>query len=106
MQTSVMPPREVVVRRIGVVSVGKIYGAMSAAIGLLIGIGFALASMVGAGLSDADGSAVFGAIFGVGSIVFFPLLYGAMGFLGGMLGAALYNVFAGMVGGVSVQLEG
>ena len=106
MQTSVVPPREVVVRQIGVVSVGKIYGAISAAIGLLVGIGFALASMVGLGLAGEDGSAVFGAVFGVGSIVFFPLLYGAMGFVGGMLGALLYNVFAGMVGGVSVQLEG
>ena len=106
MQTSVVPPREVVVRQIGVVSVGKIYGAISAAIGLVIGIFFALASMVGAGLSGEDGSAIFGAFFGVGAIVLFPVLYGVMGFLGGMLGAALYNVFAGMVGGVSVQLEG
>jgi hypothetical protein len=106
MQTTGLAPRDVVVRRIGVVSVGKIYGAISAAIGLLIGLFFALASMVGAGLSGEDGSTIFGALFGVGAIVFFPVLYGAMGFLGGLLGAALYNVFAGMVGGVSIQLEG
>ena len=105
METAVMPPRDVIVRRVGVVSVGKIYGAISAAIGFLIGLVFALLSMVGAGLSGQDG-AVFGALFGVGSIVLFPLLYGAMGFLGGMLGAALYNVFAGAVGGVRVELEG
>lgn len=103
MQPGLMHPRTVVIRRVGVVSVGKIYGAISAAIGLLVGIGFALLSMVGAGLSGEDG-AMFGAMFGVGSVVLFPLLYGAMGFLGGMLGAALYNVFAGAVGGVSLEL--
>lgn len=103
MQPGAVHPRNVVVRRIGVVSVGKVYGAISAAIGLLIGIAFALASMVGAGLSGDDG-AMFGAVFGVGAIVLFPLIYGVMGFLGGMLGAALYNVFAGAVGGVSVEL--
>jgi hypothetical protein len=98
-----MQPRNVVVRRIGVVSVGKIYGAISAAIGLLVGMAFAIASTVGAGLSGDEG-AVFGAFFGFGAIVLFPIVYGVMGFLGGMLGAALYNVFAGAVGGVSVEL--
>lgn len=111
MVMSGMPTRELVVRRIGVLSAGKVYGAISAAFGLLIGIFFALASMVGAGLGIADadaaaGGAIVGAFFGIGALVFLPLLYGVMGFVGGMLGAVLYNVFAGMVGGVSVELEG
>ena len=105
MQPGVIQTRHLVLRRIGVISVGKIYGAMSATIGFFIGIVFALASMVGAGLGGQD-NAIFGALFGAGSIVLFPLLYGAMGFLGGMLGAALYNLFAGAVGGVSLELEG
>lgn len=105
MQPGVIQTRRFVLRRIGVVSVGKIYGAISAAVGFLIGIVVALGSMVGAGLSGQD-NAIFGALFGAGSIVIFPLLYGAMGFLGGMLGAALYNLFAGAVGGVTIELEG
>jgi hypothetical protein len=98
--------REVVVRRLGVISVGRIYGAIMAAVGLLIGFFFALASLVGAGLAAREGSGALGALFGVGAIVLFPLLYGAMGFVGGVMGAAFYNLFAGMVGGVSVELEG
>lgn len=106
MHPGTLPPRHVVVRQIGVISVGKIYGAISAAFGLLIGVFFGLASMVGAGLSGDEGGAFIGTIFGAGAIIFLPIMYGIMGFIGGVIGAALYNVFAGMVGGVSLELEG
>jgi hypothetical protein len=32
-------------------------------------------------------------------------MYGVMGLIGGALGAVLYNVFAGMVGGVDLEIE-
>lgn len=105
MEISAVPGREVVVKRVGVLSVGRIYAAISAAVGLLLGIGVALSAMVGIGLNGQEGGAFLGAAFGVGAIVFAPILYGAIGFIGGMFGALLYNVFAGMVGGVSVELQ-
>ena len=106
MQMSVSPDRrEVVVKKIGVLSAAKMYGAIAAAFGILIGCMFAVAGMIGAGFAPEEGSALFGAMFGVGAIILLPLIYGVMGFVSGAIGAALYNLFAAMVGGVSLELE-
>jgi hypothetical protein len=48
---------------------------------------------------------MFAPIFGVGAVVIMPILYGIMGAIGGAIGAILYNVFAGMVGGVALNIE-
>ena len=34
-----------------------------------------------------------------------PVIYGVMGVVGGAIGAALYNLVAGWVGGIEVELE-
>lgn len=94
-----------IVKKVGVVSVAKIYGAISAAMGLIFGIFFALASVVGAGLADTGQGAFLGPLLGVGAVVALPIFYGCAGFVGGAVGAALYNVFAGMVGGVRLEME-
>ena len=94
-----------VVKSVGVMSVAKIYGAISAAIGLLIGCVFALVAIVGGSVAQGGEAGFLGPLFGVGAIVFAPIFYGIMGLIGGALGAVLYNVFAGMVGGVSVEVE-
>jgi hypothetical protein len=94
-----------VVKSVGVVSVGKMYGAISAAMGLLFGIGIALFSVLGAGLADSTQSAILGPVLGIGAVIVLPIFYGVLGFIGGVIGAALYNVFAAMVGGVEIQTE-
>jgi hypothetical protein len=98
-----------VIRRVGVLSVAKLQGALYALIGLILGAVFALFSLFGTALSSAmgagsNGNSMFGAFFGVGAIILFPILYGLLGFVGGLLVAALYNLVAGMVGGVEVEL--
>ena len=50
------------------------------------------------------GGHAFGALFGVGAIIFFPVLYGVLGFIGSLIVAAIYNVLASAVGGVEVEL--
>jgi len=94
-----------VVKSIGVVSVAKMYGAICAAAGLLIGILFALASVVGAGLAESSEVGFLGPMLGAGAVVALPIVYGIMGFIAGAIGAVLYNVFAGMVGGVRIEVE-
>jgi hypothetical protein len=95
-----------VIRRIGVWSLARIYGVISATIGLLIGLFLALFSLAGAGLAnDPDGPAWLMPIFGVGAIVVLPLFYGVMGVVSGAISAAIYNLFAGMVGGISIEVE-
>lgn len=94
-----------IVKSVGVGSVAKIYGAISAGIGLLIGLCFALASMVGAGFAESREVSLFGPMLGVGAVVALPIFYGVMGLIGGAISAVLYNLFAGMVGGVRLDLE-
>jgi hypothetical protein len=43
--------------------------------------------------------------FSVGFALFFPVLYGVIGFIAGLIGALLYNLFARWVGGFELQLE-
>lgn len=94
------------IRRVGVLSVGKIYGALSGGMGLLLGAIFALVSAVGgSGWLGPDAPGFMGVMFGVGAIIFLPLFYGAMGFVIGLIGAALYNLLAGVVGGVKIEAE-
>ena len=96
-----------VVRRIGVVSVGKIAGLLYAAIGLLIGAIVAFLSTLGglAGLAQGEG-AFIGMFFGVGAIILFPVFYGTIGALMGMLVSALYNLVAGLIGGIELEVDG
>ena len=96
-----------VIRRIGVWSVARMYGALSGAMGLLIGLCIALASAVGMGLasSESDAPPFLAGMFGVGAIVILPIFYGVLGLVAGAIGAALYNVLAGFVGGVTVVTE-
>jgi hypothetical protein len=55
--------------------------------------------------SGSGGGAAFAAMFGVGAIIILPLFYGVIGLIGGAIGAALYNLFAGLFGGIELETE-
>ena len=88
-----------VIKAIGVLSVAKISGAIGALVGLVVGIPVAVV------VYFTGSSWQLGATGWV-ALVALPLLYGAMGFIGGALYAWLYNVVAGWVGGIAVDLVG
>jgi hypothetical protein len=98
-----------VVRRIKPMSLGKILGVLYAVIGLIIGVLIAIVSAVGStmasGASTHSGPNPFAMMAGMGiaAIVVIPLMYGIFGFIGGLIMAGLYNLFAGMVGGVEIE---
>jgi hypothetical protein len=94
-----------VIRRVGVWSAAKLYAAIMAAMGLFIGLMFAALSLVGAAAGMDEGAGAFAGLFGVGAIIIAPIFYGVMGLIGGAIGALLYNLFAGMVGGLEVETE-
>lgn len=99
-----------VIRHVGVWSVSRLYGALCAAMGLLVGGIIALASLIGGaagafGQGSGTSSGPLAVMFGVGAIVLLPLLYGVLGVVVGALGAALYNLFAGMFGGIELDTE-
>jgi hypothetical protein len=94
-----------VIRRMGVLSVAKLQGVLYALLGLIVGAVFALFSLFGAALgSGTESHSMFGAI-GLSAIILFPIVYGLIGFVAGLLVAALYNLVAGFVGGVEIELS-
>ncbi len=75
-------------------------------LGLCFGVLVSLFGLAGAALaSTRSQTPIAGLVFGAGAIIFLPVLYGVIGFLFSLIGAALYNVVAGMVGGVEVELQ-
>lgn len=94
-----------VVRKIGVGSLGKIMGIIYAVFGLIVGAMLTLVSLMGASAAEGN-AAMFGAIMGVGAIIIMPIIYGIMGFLAGVISALIYNVAAGWVGGIELEVEG
>ena len=94
-----------IIKRIGPLSCAKLSGLLYAVIGLVIGGVFSMAAMAGAFASETAGAAGIGAIMGVGAVIVFPILYGLMGFVATLIAAWLYNVAAGIVGGVEVDIQ-
>ena len=95
-----------IIRRVGVWSVARMYGALSVCAGLLGGLFFACIALIGAGIGprNQEMPSFVGAAFGVGAVIIFPIFYGVMGLIVGAIGGALYNVFAGMVGGIEIDV--
>jgi hypothetical protein len=92
-------------RRIGVWPAAKITGALYAAMGLVFGAIVSVISLVGSLFNSGGPDGLPGILFGVGAFVFLPVLYGALGIAFGALTAALYNLFAGFIGGLELELE-
>jgi hypothetical protein len=103
-----------IIRKVNVASAAKVGGTLYAIFGLIFGIIFALIAMAGAGLATGAQNdpemprligTMFGAMFGVGAIVALPVFYGVMGLIFGALTAALYNMVAGITGGLSIDVD-
>ena len=94
-----------IIKRIGAVSCAKISGTLYAILGIVFGGIFSLISLVGGFASNTSGAAGLGAMVGVGAIIIFPILYGGMGFVVTLIGAWLYNVVAGLVGGIEMDVQ-
>jgi len=93
-----------VLRRIGVLSVGKVLACLYALLGLIIGAFMSLFALAGVAIEGPEraGPAL---LVNIAAILFLPILYGALGFLGGALMAALYNLVASFAGGIEVELR-
>ncbi len=95
-----------IIRRVGVWSVSRMYGAVSTVFGLIAGVIFACIALIGAGVAsqNPDVPSFAGPLFGVGAVIFLPIFYGVLGLIAGAIGGALYNVCAGMVGGIEIDV--
>lgn len=106
------------VRRIRLFSAGKMSAFVGALLGLLAGIPVSLLAfasargstvLAGSGVEDslstASGLGVPAIFLGVGAIVIFPLLYGFVAFVSGVIHALVYNFVAGFVGGLVLETD-
>ena len=66
-------------------------------------------ALVGLSLSQAMSSSgmpiILTLLFGIGAIVFFPIFYGIMGFVMGIISAVLYNFVSSKIGGLEFEVE-
>jgi ABC-type antimicrobial peptide transport system permease subunit len=98
-------------KRVGVLSAGTISGVGGAVGGLLAGGIFFLMSLTMMGVAQQGNmnngndptAAVLG--MGVGAIIFMPIAYGIFGFIGGVIYAFIYNLLAGMTGGLQMEFS-
>lgn len=94
--------------RISPLSLGKISGLAYSAMGLLflpiMMIGPLIATLAPSGVqSEAPTGLLLG--MGLGFALSMPIIYGVMGFVVGLVGALIYNLIAGWVGGIECQFE-
>jgi len=91
-----------VIKRVGVLRLAIFQSALMAAFGLFAALLVLMFStMLGAHTQQAG---VFGAM-GIAAVIIFPIMYGVLGFIAGAIGGALYNLVAGVVGGIEIEVE-
>jgi hypothetical protein len=84
------------IRRFGVLQTAKVVGTLYALLGLVFVPVLLIMSMVA---PDRTG-------MGPGFALVMPVLYGVLGFVFAAISCAIYNVVAGLVGGIEVELGG
>lgn len=80
------------IRRVGILQAAKVFGVVYAFFGVLMLL-FGLLILIGGGPNP-------------GSTFLMAVLYPVMGFVGGMIGAAIYNQAAKLVGGITLEFDG
>lgn len=100
------------IKKLGVLSVAKMYAAMALVLSLLIAIPYGLIiiiySLFGASIVGGDAALAIGGggvIIGILVMIGLPIVYSIMAFVGGAIAALIYNLFANFVGGIEIEVE-
>jgi hypothetical protein len=94
-----------VIKRFEPLSVGRIAGVLYAAIGLVVGVIVSLAAMIGGFAGHSEFGALTGGLVGIGAIIVLPIFYGVLGLIVAVIAAWLYNLAAGYVGGIEIDVQ-
>lgn len=86
------------IKRFSIGQSAKFLGVLYVLFGLIFVPFFLLMGM----FAPDNAGAGFGTIFAI----LMPVMYGVFGVIGGAVGAALYNLVAGWVGGIEMETEG
>ena len=92
------------IRSIGVLSLAKIMGFVYGLLGLIIGGFVSILTLFGINIikTAQSGPESLVAILGV---LLLPIIYGCVGFIGGIIVGFLFNLAAGWVGGLEVKTQ-
>lgn len=106
------------IKQIGVLSLAKFMGILYAGLGLIFGIFASLISIFGAVLGrliaeNAGFRNIFGAsqgstismLFGIGAIITFPIFYGILGFIAGLIVGFIANIALRISGGLELKVK-
>lgn len=91
------------IKRIAPLQLGKMLAVLYGIMGLFLIPVFLIASFAASQMPEEQRVGMMA--FGVGFAVFAPVMYAAMGFILGALGALIYNVVAKWIGGIEVEVE-
>ncbi|MCF6284994.1 MAG: hypothetical protein L3K26_07375 [Candidatus Hydrogenedentes bacterium] len=91
------------IKRFGVLQTSKVVGVLYFLGAAVFCIPLGLITMVFGGFQGQQG--FLGGIVGGIGLMFLPLLYGAVSFVMVAIGCAVYNLVAGFVGGIEIELE-
>jgi uncharacterized membrane protein len=92
-------------KRIGPLKAGVVLGVLYALLGLILVPFFMIGGAVAAAAARQSGAQLpFTFLFGFGALCL-PIFYGMMGFVFGVIAAAVYNLVAKWTGGLEITLE-
>lgn len=97
-----------VLKRIGVMSLAKFQAVIMAIFGFIVGLFMALLFAVLGSITRPYGAYSASDPFsglGFAVIIVFPIMYGIIGFIFGAITAFLYNVIAGIIGGIELEFD-
>ncbi len=104
------------IKRVDIWSLAKFFAVWGLIIGFIVGlIGAIFVSIIGdIALYSSDLSGTYGipidmsgfeTVAAVAMIFVYPIMMGICGLIGGVIGGFFYNVVAGLVGGIEVDLN-
>ncbi len=104
---------KLMIKKLGILSVAKMQAAIMGAVSLLISIPYGLIiialSLFGAAAGSRGDSGFalggLGIVGGIAVMIILPIVYAVFGFIFGAIGALVYNVVAGAVGGIEIEVE-
>ena len=96
-------------RSIAPVQAGKVLGVLYGGVGLIFVPFFVIAGIAGAFAGQGQETSSAAGAFAAGMMLFmailFPVIYAVFGFIGGVVGAWLYNLIARWVGGIEFEVD-
>jgi hypothetical protein len=102
------------VKKIGVLSFAKLHAVIMAIVGLIAGILYSFGGLiidmlvsigwVSSAFALTPGLSL-GTVLAFGALIGMPIIFATFGFIVGLIGAFLYNLFARWFGGIEIDFE-